>query len=88
LPEKQKVGYNLKLGSAGSAMTNDLGSVFDAADAATDRMISLICDPDVSQVTVDGYDRVNFIDSKGAQTADRMFAHPAAYVAFLNHLCP
>ena len=86
LPEKQKVGYNLKLGSAGSAMTNDLGSVFDAADAATDRMISLICDPDVSQVTVDGYDRVNFIDSKGAQTADRMFAHPAAYVAFLNHL--
>lgn len=65
----------------------DLDAVFAAEyDESSDRMVSLISDPDVSQVTVDGYDRVTFHDSKGVQTADRMFPNPAAYIRFLDHL--
>ena len=68
-------------------MSSDLSDVFSGEhDDSTDRMISLISDPEVSQVTVDGYDRVTFIDSKGIQTADRMFANPAAYIRFINYL--
>lgn len=69
-------------------MSSDLGNVFGTSpdDTATDRMLSLICDPDVSQVTIDGHDRVNFIDSRGAQTASHVFPSPASYTAFLNSL--
>lgn len=67
-------------------MSNDLTRVFGPADVSIDRMVALICDPDVSQVTVDAHDRVNFVDSRGAQTASHVFANPAAYVAFLDYL--
>ena len=65
---------------------SDLDSLFNANDRSIDRMLTLLSDPDVSQITVDSYDRVTFISSRGPQLADRMFANPASYVKFLNHL--
>lgn len=68
-------------------MTSDLTNLFaDGDDRGTSRMLALISDPEVSQVTCDRHDRISFIDGHGAKRAERVFASPDQYVAFLNHL--
>jgi len=63
-----------------------LQDVFSPTTRATDKMMTLLKEDTVSQITVDSYDRVIFIDHKGPQFADRMFATPGEYLEFCNHL--
>lgn len=65
---------------------SDLDELFTVNDRSIDKMMTLLSDADVSQITVDSFDRVNFIDSRGPQMADRAFANPNEYIRFLNHL--
>ena len=66
---------------------SDLTNLFtDSTDRGTQRMLSMIMDPQVSQVTCDRYDRIAFRNAAGPQRADRVFASPAQYIQFLNHL--
>lgn len=62
------------------------GNVFDASDRGSQRMMQLLMDPRVSQITCDTYDRITYIDQSGPKRVDRVFAGPAQYVAWLNQL--
>jgi pilus assembly protein CpaF len=65
----------------------DLGNLFSAdGDPAQTRMFELINDPDVSQITVNRYDRLFYIDQRGTQFIGDMFDSPASYRRWLNEL--
>lgn len=68
-------------------MSADLGNLFsDVDDAGAERMFSILRDPSVSQIICHRHDRITFIDATGTKRADRVFASPAQYIAFLDHL--
>jgi pilus assembly protein CpaF len=67
-------------------MIGDLGGLFSDADPAAQRMMALLADPKVSQITCDRHDRITFIDDRGTRRMERVFAGAAQYVAWVNQL--
>jgi pilus assembly protein CpaF len=67
---------------------SDLTDLFtnDRGDRGASRMMQILSDPKVSQITADRFDRITFIDDKGPKRLDHVFAGPAQYKAWLNEL--
>lgn len=66
--------------------TTDLGDLFSDADPGAQRMMALLENPSVSQITCDRHDRISFVDDKGSRRADKVFPGPAQYIAWVNQL--
>ena len=67
-------------------MSHDLTSIFAADSAGSQRMMELLRDPSVSQITVDQWDRVIFIGPNGPNRLESVFSGPGAYITWLNEL--
>lgn len=67
---------------------DDLNNLFgsDSVSRGAERMLSLLNDPAVSQITCDRFDRIIFIDQSGPKQAENTFASPNDYIAWLNQL--
>jgi Flp pilus assembly CpaF family ATPase len=66
--------------------TAALGDLF-SDDRGTQRMLAMLRDPDVYDVRANRHDRVFYTDQSGPKmVTDRIFAGPAQFEAFLNHL--
>jgi pilus assembly protein CpaF len=66
-------------------VTEELDSLFGEHRGAA-QMWAMLRDPNVSQVTVNRYDRIFFIDNSGVQSARNVFAGTHDYVEWLNTL--
>lgn len=68
-------------------ISNDLTGLFDdAGDAGAQRMMTLLEDPRVSQITCDRHDRITYVDDKGTRRLDKVFAGPEQYIRWVNLL--
>lgn len=67
-------------------MTDELSALFNVDSRGAQRMMSILNDPNVSQVTVDGHDRVGYIDKGGLKRIPDVFGSEAEYKAWLNQL--
>lgn len=65
---------------------NDVSTLFSTGDKGSARMMALLQDPTVSQITCDSHDRISFVDESGTRRVDRVFAGPAQYIAWVNEL--
>lgn len=65
----------------------ELADLFsENGDPAQGRMFELLNDPDVSQISVNRFDRLFYVDGRGTQFIGDMFTSPAAYRAWLDDL--
>jgi Flp pilus assembly CpaF family ATPase len=65
----------------------ELAELFsEEVNPAQTRMFELLNDPDVSQISVNRFDRLFYVDSRGTQFIGDMFPSPAAYRAWLDDL--
>lgn len=64
----------------------DLNSIFDAGDKGAQRMMALLHDPTIAQITADRHDRITYVDDKGPKRLDRVFAGPEQYKSWVNAL--
>lgn len=65
----------------------ELAELFaDEGNQVQVRMFELLNDPDVSQISVNRFDRLFYIDSRGTQFIGDMFPHPQAYRSWLDDL--
>lgn len=65
----------------------ELAELFSDKDDPTEgRIFELLNDPDVSQISVNRFDRLFYVDSRGTQFIGDMFPHPHAYRQWLNEL--
>lgn len=68
-------------------MTMDLSQLFsESRDYSETRMYELMHDPNVSQISVNRFDRIFYTDSRGVQTLEGIFPSSAAYCGWLNGL--
>lgn len=71
-------------------MSGDLSQIFNSSypsqDYSSARMFQLLRDPNVSQITVNRFDRVFYIDGTGSRTLEGVFPDPSSYIAWLNEL--
>lgn len=67
-------------------MTNDLTDLFGQSDRGSARMMALLNDPSVTQITADRFDRITFVDQRGTQRLPQVFAGPEQYVSWVNEL--
>lgn len=68
-------------------MNVDLGKLFSGNENhAQTRMFELMNDPDVSQITVNRFDSVFYVDGRGTQFVMDMFDSPATYVHWLDEV--
>lgn len=67
-------------------MSDELSNLFAVDSRGAQRMMSIINDPGVSQVTVDRYDRVSYIDKGGLKRVPDVFGSEAEYKIWLNTL--
>lgn len=65
---------------------NDLFAGGGGGDRGSARMMQILTDPKVSQITADAHDRISFIDDGGPKRLNRIFAGPAQYIAWVNEL--
>lgn len=65
---------------------NDLQQLFTTGDRGSQRMMALLHDPSVSQITADSHDRISFVDDRGTKRVEQVFAGPAQYIAWVNEL--
>lgn len=70
---------------------NDLTDLFPTASAAggdrgSQRLMEILKDPTVSQITCDRHDRIVYIGKSGPKTVEGAFAGPAQYIRWLNQL--
>jgi len=65
----------------------DLAGLFSQGrDSSMSRMFELLNDPDVSQIVVNRYDRVFYVNERGTNAIDRVFVNSEAYINWLNEL--
>jgi pilus assembly protein CpaF len=70
-----------------TSMTTDLSQLFsESRDYSESRMFELMHDPNVSQISVNRFDRIFYTDSRGVQTIEGVFPNSAAYCGWLNGL--
>jgi pilus assembly protein CpaF len=68
-------------------MNVELAELFsDEGNQAQVRMFELLNDPDVSQISINRFDRLFYIDSRGTQFIGDMFPHPQDYRSWLDDL--
>lgn len=67
-------------------MTTELRDLFDDPNPGAIRLFELLRDPEVSQITINRFDRVFFSDRMGPRAVEGIFTGPAAYLEFLNEL--
>lgn len=69
-------------------MTNDQGldSLFGSSSRGSQRMMALLQDPEVSQITCDKYNRVVYIGKGGPNNAQNIFPTSGDYIKYLNEL--
>jgi Flp pilus assembly CpaF family ATPase len=65
---------------------DELTDLFEAGDRGSLRMMALLNDPSVAQITCDRFDRIGYIDENGPRRLDGVFAGPAQYIAWVNAL--
>lgn len=67
---------------------SDLNDLFDSTggDRGASRMMALLNDPTVSQITCDAHDRISYVTDKGTARMSGVFAGPAQYIAWVNAL--
>lgn len=69
-------------------MNDSLSELFsdDFNDQGTERMMSALSEPSVSQICINRYDRVWVTDKNGTKALEDVFSGPKAYISFLNAL--
>ena len=80
-------------GPVAPALTNpqetfvDLGDIFDENDIGGQRMMQLLMDDSVSEITANGHANIFFVGPRGkVMIRDRVFAGPVQYTRWLNRL--
>lgn len=64
----------------------DLHNIFSSGDRGAQRLMDLLADPAIAQITCDAHDRVSFVDQHGSKRLDRVFAGPEQYISWVNSL--
>lgn len=71
-------------------MSDGLSELFDSSSENVDysaaRMFELLRDPQVSQITVNRFDRIFYIDASGTRTLEGVFPDSTSYRKWLNEL--
>lgn len=67
-------------------MTTELRDLFNDENPGSLRLFELLRDPNVSQITINRFDRIFFIEPMGPQTVEGVFSGPDAYLRFLDEL--
>lgn len=67
-------------------MSDPLNDLFSQDSRGAQRMMAILQDASVSQITVNKHDRVTYNDAKGTKSIDSVFASPAQYLDWLHQL--
>ncbi len=66
---------------------SDISTLFSDDDVGSQRMMELLRDPDVTEITANGHDRIFYVGPKGkVMIRQQLFAGPAQYIRWLNDL--